>query len=125
MNKFSKMLYDNMSKYYIPIVPTYKNGGWLQSPNKLWNDIRSNWQEELRVRSLRNLNPNPAVNKLAKEYSDAMYAARNSVIDRIAGQFINNDKIIKGLTIKHVGDHLKTLAKNSFITGMVEGLEEG
>lgn len=125
MNKFSKMIYDNMSKYYIPIVPTYKNGGWLQSPNKLWNDIRQNWQQELKARSLRNLNPNPVINKLAKEYSDAMYVARNSVLDRIAGQFIANDKIIKGLTIKHVGDHLKNLAKNSIVTGIVEGLEEG
>jgi len=122
MNKFSKMIYDTMSKHYVPIMPTK---GWMQSPNRLWNDIRSNWDTQITAKALRGLEANGGVNKLAMEYADALYAARNSVIDNIAGQFINKDKIIKGLTIKHLGDHLKNLARNAAITGVIEGLEEG
>lgn len=134
MNKFSKMVNGYMNKNYIPVRPTglifegenvarASVGGWKQSPNKLWNDIRNNYNQEIYRKARLGMTPN--VNKLASEYADAMFTARNSVIDRLTGYFLAHEAPKYGLTTKHVGEYIKNIGEKSLVTGVIEGLEEG
>ena len=121
MNKFSKMVNGYMSKNYIPIRPGMY--GWKQSPNKLWNDISSNYERTLEQRAREAMQPRIA--GLSAEYTDAMMAARNSVIDRIAGYFLAHNAPKYGLTAKHLGEYASSIGERSLVTGVIEGLEEG
>ena len=121
MNKFSKMVNGYMSKNYIPIRPGMY--GWKQSPNKLWNDISSNYERTLEQRAREAMQPRIA--GLSAEYTDAMMAARNSVIDRIAGYFLAHNAPKYGLTATHLGEYASSIGERSLVTGVIEGLEEG
>lgn len=117
LGTFSK-LGAKVGKNWVPIRPTK---GWFQSPNKLWTDIRNNFDREINLRAM----GGGSNSRIAMQYADAMGVAKNSIIDGVARKFFRWDMPKSGLFSKHIGDYAKAIAKRSIPIMITEGFEEG